>query len=214
VFQKKVALKRLHSYDFFVLRRCSRRRSTKVRRKEPMSVCFSAPSTTALLVLDIQRDFLRADGRLPVDQRRAPGLIDSVNAVIAAAESAGVLVVDIENAFSMFSVANIFRRFSAIKGSSGALPDERVRRGGVSLAKRSTDAFRNPKLKALLDSRGIRNLIVAGVHANGCVCATVNSALHRGYHVEVLVDGVASVSDMVTKRALAFMWTRGAFLAT
>jgi nicotinamidase-related amidase len=179
-----------------------------------MSIYFSTPSTTALLVLDIQRDFLRADGRLPVDQRRAPALIESVNAVIAAAESAGVLVVDIENAFPMFSVANIFRRFSAIKGSAGALPDERVRRGGVSLPKWSSNAFGNPELKSLLDSRGIRNLIVAGVHANGCVRATVNSALRRGYHVEVLVDGVASVSDIVTKRALAFMWKRGAFLAT
>ena len=116
-----------------------------------MSVYFDEPSTTALLVRDIQRDFLRADGRLPVDQRRAPALIESLNAVIAAAESAGVLVVDIESAFSVFSVMNIFRRFSA---------------------------------------------------------------LCRGYHVEVLVDGVASVSDMVTKRALALMWKRGAFLAT
>ena len=179
-----------------------------------MSFSFNAPSSTALLVLDIQRDFLRADGKRPVDQSRAPLLIESVNAVIADAESAGVLVIKIENAFSRFSIANILRRFSAIKGSSGALPDERVRQGGVSLAKESKDAFSNPRLKSLLDSRGIRHLVVAGVHANGCVRATVSSALHRGYHVEVLVDGVASVSDMVTKRALAFMWKHGAFLAT
>lgn len=165
---------------------------------------------TSLLLIDLQRDFLRRDGRLPVDQRRVQRLIETVNSSILAAQSAGIPIVQIQNSFPKRSVANIFRGFSAIEGSEGALPDERIIQSGVTVTKRHADAFSNPELQAFLASRGSRRLVVAGVHANGCVRATVKGALRRGYQVDILLSGVASASDKRTARALTALERLGA----
>lgn len=167
-------------------------------------------NATALLLIDLQRDFLRKDGRLPVDQQRVPRLIEAVNSSVLAAQSAGVPIIQIMNAFPRRSVANIFRRFSAVEGSEGALPDERIIQAGVTITKRHSDALRNPELQALLSSKGSRRLVVAGVHADGCVRATVKTALRRGYRVEVLLFGVASASDRRTAKALTALEQLGA----
>jgi nicotinamidase-related amidase len=169
------------------------------------------PSVSALLVIDMQVDFLDHAGRMPVDRARAHDLIDHVNAAIAEAQACGALVVHIGNAFPRGSVANLFRKFAAIAGSPGAALDQRVRHDGIPyVAKRHGDAFTNPELHAMLSRAGIRRVLLAGVFANACVRATARGALAHGYQVRVLSDCVASSSDRSTARALAAMRAMGA----
>lgn len=169
------------------------------------------PGTTALLVIDMQVDFLADDGRLPVDRARVSHLIDRVNAAITDAQSRGVLVVHIGNEFPRGSIANLFRKFAAIAGSPGAALDPRVHSTGTQyLPKWHGDAFTNPDLHALLSHAGIRRVVLAGVFANACVRATARGALAHGYEVEVLADCVGSGSDRRTAQALASMQRSGA----
>jgi len=168
-------------------------------------------SSTALLVIDMQVDFLSDEGRLPVDLARVFDLISSVNTAIASCQARGISVVHIGNEFPRFSVANVFRRFAAIQGTPGAALDPRVRRQGTRyFPKRKSDAFTNPELPALLSRMGIRTLLLAGVFAGGCVRATARGAIARGYHAVVLADCVASRSDRSTSRALQDMRAVGA----
>ena len=174
--------------------------------------CFidENPAATALLVVDMQVDFLSDKGRLPVDRARVDGLIAGVNQVIQDCQARGMLVVHIGNAFPRFSIANVFRKFAAIEGSAGAEIDPRVRREGTRfMPKQHNDAFTNPDLSALLRREGIRTVFLVGVFANGCVRATARGAVAHGYRAVVLEDCVASGSDRSTRRALASMRTFG-----
>jgi nicotinamidase-related amidase len=191
------------------------RRVIKVETMNEHRLPIESPSTTALLVIDMQVDFLHEQGRLPVDRTRVPALVDSVNAAITEAQDRGALVVHIGNEFPRLSLVNVFRKFAAIAGSPGAALDARVKHTGMPyLAKRRGDAFTNPELHALLGRAGTRRVLLAGVFANACVRSTARGALAHGYEVHVLPDCIASGSERSTTRALQAMRTMGAAIAS
>ena len=160
----------------------------------------------AMLVIDMQEDFLSPRGRLPVEQAAVFSLIESLNHAIAEAAAGGMPVIHIINRFPAGRFSNIFRNFAAIEGSAGAAMDERVSIGAAPvLPKHRGDAFSNPALGALLLRHGVNRVILAGVHADGCVLATARGALRRGYGAAVLSGCVASRSRRTTQRALGKM---------
>jgi nicotinamidase-related amidase len=170
---------------------------------------------SALLVIDLQRDFLEDDGRMPVARTQVEPLLRAANALIDAATSRGALVVYILNAFPATQrVANFFRRGAAVAGTPGAQLDPRVHvvSGGTFIKERG-DAFTNPALAAFLRERRITRLAILGVFAPACVRATTRGALREGYRVTVVSDGVAAGSDRARDRALALMTKDGASLA-
>jgi nicotinamidase-related amidase len=178
------------------------------------SLPIEDPRTTALLVIDMQADFIGEDARFPIDRARVARLIAKVNAAIDEARARGALVVHIGNEFRRLSLANVFRNFAALEGSPGARLDARVKHDGIPyLSKQRGDAFTNPELGALLSGAGVRRLLLAGVFADGCVRATARGALARGYDVHVLGDCVASRSDRNTARALSSLRSLGASVA-
>jgi nicotinamidase-related amidase len=176
-----------------------------------MTLSIEDPAQTALLVLDMQNDFLRADGKRPVDVAQVPALIEHVNAAIAEAGARGIAVVHIANEFPRRSLLNLLRSFCAIAGSDGAKLDDRVCRDGAAyVPKERGDAFTNPALEALLAERGVRHVVLAGVFADHCVLSTARGAIARGYRVSVLARGVAGASRRATTRGLHAMEALGA----
>ena len=161
---------------------------------------------SALLVIDMQNDFLRPEGRLPVDKSAVVALIESVNSAIAEATFRGISVIHIVNRFPARSLTNLFRNFAAIEGSDGASIDARIHIGPAPvLPKRKGNAFSNPALGELLARESITRVLLAGVHANGCVLATARGALRKGYSVGVLSGCVAARTQRVTQRSLLKM---------
>src|SRR5450432_320576 len=89
----------------------STRKAARLGKERGMSVHrlpIDTPSTTALLVVDMQVDFLDEKGRLPVDRTCVPHLVEHVNAAIAEAQARGALVVHVGNEFPRGNIANIF----------------------------------------------------------------------------------------------------------
>ena len=80
----------------------------------------------ALLLIDFQRDFLRDDGRMPVDADQREPAVAAANCVAAVAKARGDAVIAIGDAFRRGEWTNLFRRFAAQAGSEGARSDERV----------------------------------------------------------------------------------------
>lgn len=78
--------------------------------------------------------------------------------------------------------------------------------------KTTADAFSNRVFVDWLREARVRDLVILGVFAEGCVRATVASALRRGFSVHVLVPGVASNASWKTRWALWLMRRRGARL--
>jgi nicotinamidase-related amidase len=166
----------------------------------------------AVLVLDLQRDFLEDAGRMPIARSQVTPLLAGANAVIDAAAARGTPVVYVLNEFprSQF-VLNFFRRGAAVAGTPGAELDPRVHvSGNVRIPKEASDAFTNPSLDPWLREHGVKSIILLGVFAPHCVRATCAGALRRGYRVTVVGDAVAAATDAARDRAVEKMRAGGA----
>lgn len=159
----------------------------------------------ALLVMDMQQDFIGEAARMPVDPRQTPLLLEQVNALIDDCEQEGSDVIYVMNAFSRRDwIANAFRRQAAIAGSPGAELDARVRIArGPRFDKRKGSAFSNPALTGYLAAAGVSELVIAGVFAEGCVYRTAKAALRLGFLVTVPARAVGGKNERARARALA-----------
>lgn len=173
---------------------------------------MTAPRT-ALVLIDLQLDFLGPDGRLPVAKDQVAPLLARVTTLTAAARTAGLPVAHVVNAFPQKSWLNVFRRFAAVAGSPGAAldprgptptPDEPV------FTKARSDAFSHPELAAWLRARCVTRVVLCGVFANACVRATARGALAAGFEALVVRDGVAAASARSRDRGLAAIHRAGA----
>lgn len=170
---------------------------------------------TALAVIDMQRDFVEADGlfgRLGVDLSMYPPLRGRLAGLLGAARTGGVLVVHVAMASlpgrRSDSPAQI--RFNlrmharhraggpplvyTVPGTRGhefvdelaPLPGELV------VAKHRSSAFWGTDLAMLLRSNGIETVVVGGCTTEGCVESTARDALFEDFYTVVAEDGVAS----------------------
>lgn len=171
---------------------------------------------TALLAMDLQCDFLRPQGRLPIAPQQIEGVIAAMNEALQGATRQRLEIIYITNAFARLDPLNILRNRAAIGNSAGAMLDPRVLQVTPSahFNKRRRDAFSNKKLIVHLAARGVKDLLISGVHADACVAATARTAFRRGFKVTVLTDAVGAISDVRRERACANLASLGARLAT
>jgi len=181
-------------------------------RMQVERVLRHAAMSMVVLALDLQRDFLEDDGRMPIARAQVPGLLAVTNAVTAAAAEHGVKVIYISNEFPRSQcLANFFRRGAAIAGSPGGEIDPRVvRRSSMYVSKAEGNAFSNPALGAFLRVGGADEVIVLGLFAGACVAATTRGAMRAGYRVTLVRDAIGAASDWARDRALAKLQRAGA----
>ena len=173
--------------------------------------------TIAVLLIDLQRDFLDSRaGRLPVAEEGAQSVLYAANEILAKRALPEAFLVLVLNQFPATArLVNFFRRGAAIAGSRGAEPDPRLEHLGNAtvVVKSKPSAFSNPKLQEILSARGVRDLWVLGVFAEGCVRATVLEAIRLGYSVRVLESAVSSNATWKKRIALWVMERAGAQVA-
>ncbi|MEP7288475.1 MAG: cysteine hydrolase [Chloroflexota bacterium] len=170
---------------------------------------------TALLVVDLQVDFIDPQGRYPVATHHIEPMLAATNRLIAAAPSHGTQVIYIGNEYSPRDLANLFRNHSAIKGSDGSQLDSRVSRiNNHYFSKDQSNAFTNPKLDLFLREHNVKQLVLTGVYASACVRGTALAGLKHGYQVSVVSDAVADASDQRRNAALNGLQRKGVAVLT
>ena len=105
--------------------------------------------TSAVVLIDLQRDFLASDGRLPVDPSQVPTIIRTTQELAERAREHNIPVVHVVNAFPRRSIANLFRKFAAIEGSPGSQIDERCPQpleAEPTFEKSAGSAFHRPEI--------------------------------------------------------------------
>lgn len=169
---------------------------------------------TALLIIDMQRDFLEPGGfgeALGNDVSLLKAAVAPLQAVLAAARAAGILIVHTREGhrpdLSDAPLAKIERgspslRIGApgpmgrilIRGEPGhdIIPQLYPIDGEPVIDKSGKGAFFATDLDLTLKNCGIENLIVTGVTTEVCVNTTVREANDRGYRCVVLADCCAS----------------------
>ncbi|SFA87112.1 Nicotinamidase-related amidase [Bacillus sp. cl95] len=159
---------------------------------------------TALLVLDMQKDFISENGKFLVAKHQIEPMLEKVNSLIKHAKSHHTPVVYVGNEFrkSQF-ISNFFRSHAATKGEQGAELDQRLNViNNIYFSKHKGDALSNKKLVSYLHSLQIREVIIVGVYAEGCVLATAKGCLRNDFSVVVISDAVAGASDQKKKASL------------
>jgi nicotinamidase-related amidase len=171
-----------------------------------------ASPDTAVLLLDLQRDFLEPTGRMPIAQHQVDALVATSNALTEAAHAHGAPVLYVNNEFPDAQwILNFLRCNAARVGTPGAALDPRIHVVSEHrFAKEQTDAFTNPALDAFLRARAVRRIVVCGVFGPACVRATVRGACARGYDVVLAREAIGAASDRARDRALNAMARDGA----
>jgi nicotinamidase-related amidase len=173
------------------------------------------PSHTALLIVDMQRDFCCAGGsfdRLGVDLSMYPPVIDRIGGLLEGARQSGVLPVFVQMTVlpnrASESPAQI--RFNlrlhdghhgqaeplayAVDGSEGQkfVPGLEPQEGELVVKKYRSSAFWGTNLALLLRSNGIKSVVVSGCTTEGCVESTARDAMFSDYYVVLATDAVGS----------------------
>ena len=181
-------------------------------KAEPEAVPLDL-ARTALIIIDMQRDFLEPGGfgeTLGNDVSLLGRAVAPCQAVLAAARAAGMLVIHTREGhrpdLSDAPKAKIERgkpRCASARPADGPHPDPRRGRprhhsGALSGRRRAGDRqarqgrVLRDRLDALLRNFGIQHLLVCGVTTEVCVNTTVREANDRGYRCVVLADCCAS----------------------
>jgi nicotinamidase-related amidase len=172
-------------------------------------------SLTALVLLNYQVDYLRADGRMPVAEDQVDRLIKATNKMIAAMRQRPNPIIYTINEFSPFQLIDLGQNFSAMRFEAGSALDRRIYYlGGVYFSNHDWDAFTNPQFEEHLQLIGAGWLVLAGTYPERAVLDTAREAKRRGYGVTVISDAVASSDARRRDAALQALKEAGVAIET
>jgi biuret amidohydrolase len=177
-----------------------------------------APSRTALLIVDVQVDFVSPAGvvgQAGVDLAALEAPLERIQALIGAARKSRATLafarVVTRPETDSHALKNLRTRMGdppealAIcrAGTSGA-DYYRVRPegGDIEIEKPLYSSFVGTDLDARLRARSVDTLVVAGFTTDCCVDCTVRDAFHRDYNVFVVADACAAYEAELHRGAL------------
>ncbi|HMN78915.1 MAG TPA: cysteine hydrolase family protein [Burkholderiaceae bacterium] len=138
----------------------------------------------AVLVIDMQQGLCVGPGAA----HDCAGTIARINAVTRQARAAGIPVFFIQHESGPGYLEHGSSAWQLAAGLDVEESDLRVR-------KTTPDAFLRTSLQSMLGERGVRRLIVCGMHTEFCVDTTVRRALALGYPVVLVADAHTSAGN-------------------
>src|SRR3978361_872576 len=197
---------------------------------EPYPFQFE-PQRAALLIIDMQRDFLEPGGfgaMLGNDVSQLRRTIEPNMALLAAWRHAGGLVIHTREGHrsdlaDLPPAKKIRGRGTTCIGDPGPMgrilvrgeaghdiiPELYPATGEPVIDKPGKGAFFATDLHAILQNRGIKQLVVTGVTTEVCVNTTVREANDRGYDCLVLEDCVGSYFPEFQEMGLKMIKAQG-----
>jgi nicotinamidase-related amidase len=172
------------------------------------------PARTAVVMIDMQRDFLEPGGfgaMLGNDVSTLQGIVPACMRLLALARDRGLAVIHTQEAHDaqladcppskrargrldcgIGDVGPLGRVL--VEGEPGAdfVPALRPAPGDIVVRKPGKGAFHATGLDALLHARGITHLLIGGVTTEVCVQTTMREANDRGYECLLVSDCSAS----------------------
>ena len=185
------------------------------------------PRYTALLIVDVQRDFCTPEGAAAQrgkDISLAMAAIPKIQSVISAARSSGVLLIYIQNVWlpQHRSVSGAWLRYLmmdglvdpkvgwTIAGTPGAeiVPEIAPHPGDIVVPKSRSNAFFGTNLDVILRCNGIRSVVCVGFVTEGCLESTARDAMIHDYYTVVLEDCTGTYDRKLHEAALSVLRVR------
>lgn len=180
------------------------------------------PAQTALLIVDLQNDFLHPDGAygragqtsdaiamlpanvLPVANalRERGGWIVSTQFTLVPGKQGMPFISEHLQKLRPFLTMGDFK-----PGGWGHTLVEQLQPADLVVEKVAYSAFYMTRMEWVLKKAGIENLIICGIVTNGGVASTVRDAHVRDFNTVVLSDGCAAFSSLAHDQAMGDMST-------
>ncbi len=174
--------------------------------------------STALLLCDLQNDFIHPDGAYAQGGQKAEAIAalpERLAPLARAMRARGGLV--LATHFTLFpgrggepmiaphlkQLRPFLKRGDFMPGSWGQATVEALQPLDGAVEKVAYSAFYMTRLEWLLRKLGVEHLIVAGIVTNGGVASTVRDAHVREFGLTVLEDGCAAFSPEIHATAIA-----------
>lgn len=187
--------------------------------------------STALIIIDMQRDFIEPGGfgsSLGNDVSKLRRAIEPCQALLAAARRLGMMVIhtreghrpDLSDAHpAKVMRGNPSTRIGAegpmgrilIRGEAGhdIIPELYPIEGEMVIDKPGKGAFYQTDLELMLTTGGITTLLVCGVTTEVCVHTTIREGNDRGYRCIAVADCCASYFDEFHETGLRMIKAQG-----
>ncbi len=189
-----------------------------------MALADFDPKRTGLVLVDMQNDFLHADGaygRAGQNSDAIAALPARLKPVADAMRAAGGWVISTH--FTLVPgkdgepfISNHLRKLRPFltkgdfaPGSFGQALIGDLQLADLSVEKIAFSAFYESRLEYVLRQAGIETLIFSGIVTNGGVASTMRDAHVRGYHPIILSDGCAAFSRDAHEASIASLATIG-----
>lgn len=191
-----------------------------------------AAQDTALLIIDMQQDFLSPDGyfaQMGYSLASTQAAIEPTQHLLAGARDAGVLVIYTRESHrpDLLDLSPTKRAraqaMGAPIGGDGPLGRFLVRGeagcdivdqlapqpGELIIDKPGNGAFHATDMDQVLRSQGIKHLLLCGVTTDVCVHSTLREANDRGYDCLLVEDCCGAGSDELHQASLMMMMNEG-----
>ena len=159
-------------------------------------------ATTAVVVVDMQNDFVTAGGTLVVAD--AAGTVAAIGGLARRARAAGARVFYTQDSHAAGDPEFPIWGQHVLEGTWGwRIVDALTPAAGDRVIRKLCyDAFFGTSLDHELRMAGIATVVVCGTVANICVLHTAGSAALRGYRVIVPVDAISAITPFDREAAL------------
>jgi ureidoacrylate peracid hydrolase len=180
------------------------------------------PNSTALLIIDLQNDFLHPNGAYGRAGQSSPciaALPERIKPVAAAIREAGGWIVSTQ--FTLvpgkggepFVSPHLARLRPFLEkgdfqpGSWGHQLVANLQPADIEIEKVAYSAFYQTRMEWALRKAGIETLIICGIVTNGGVASTLRAAHVREFHTILLSDGCAAFNKDTHNTAIAALST-------
>jgi nicotinamidase-related amidase len=145
---------------------------------------------TALLVIDVQQALCSGEYRAFESER----VIERINAVARKMRRVGAAVIMIQHE-SVGEPLKFGTDGWKLAEGLEVLPTD------ILMRKKATDSFHQTELHALLEERGVQDLVICGLQSEFCVDTTTRRALALGYPVVLVADGHSTLNNSILSAA-------------
>lgn len=182
-----------------------------------MNSNWLAPHRTALLLIDMQRDFAADDGAMAkrgADLSAIHPAVAKAERLADAARAAGVQLVFVRLLTPRGCETPTLKEWQVRRGQEGDDPlcetgtrgadfvGPQPQDGDMVVTKARYSAFTGTELAARLRARSIDTLVLAGVTTECCIDTSARDAFEQDFHVIIATDAVAAYETHLHDAAL------------